>query len=307
MQDLITARFAERLPALDLTAEGAAPADIQFMPPGRQTIMPTRDGKPVKVTVDVNAATADALQAALTAAAESGDRPWFDYNHEDGRASGHPVRFYWAGEDRKKGGVRCDVAWTQAGGQALATREFRHFSPAFFLAGEKVTGAPLNMGGLVNASAFRNREALWNKAASTNNEQRTTPMTEPTVAELQAKLIEKDKELASLQAKLAEVADKDKTITELKAKADRQEGELKAKRVEFAKATVKEAIAANRLAPQAVELHAKWEAMIEANSDNAALLTAIDPKALTGAVVKAGASGSAPTEPIPTTERWSKN
>jgi hypothetical protein len=39
---------------------------------------------------------------------------------------------------------------------------------------------------------------------------------------------------------------------------------------------------------------------------NAALLTAIDPKDPTGAVVKAGAAGAAKDEPIPTTERWAK-
>lgn len=305
MQDLITARFAERLPALDLTAEGSAPTDIQFMPPGRQTIVPTREGKPVQVTVVVDAGTAQALQASLDTATSAGDRPWFDYNHEDGRASGHPVRFYWAGDDTQKGGVRCEVAWTQAGGQSLATREFRHFSPAFFLAGSRVTGAPLNMGGLVNASAFRTREPLWTKSTSPTATQES-PMNEPTVAELQAKLIAKETELAALQAKVAEVAKKDQEITELKAKTDKQEAELKAKRVEHAKTVVQEAINAKRLAPQATELHAKWQAMIEADPTNAALLTAIEPKDPTGAVVKAGATGAAATEPVPTAQRWAK-
>src|SRR5690606_31552837 len=101
-----------------------APADIQYMPPGRHTIRAHRAGKPVTVSVSVDASTAATLQqflsSHLTAAAEGReDRPFLDFNHEDREAAAWPTEFFWAGDDPVTGGVRARVEWSDAGRRAV--------------------------------------------------------------------------------------------------------------------------------------------------------------------------------------------
>jgi phage I-like protein len=298
MPEPILARYDGRPAALEVAADGSAPSDIQYMPPGRQTITPLRDGQPVQVTIVVDEATAQTLEASLLQALARGDRPWFDYNHEDGAASGHPLRFYWAGEDPKKGGVRCEVQWTPTAAQAIVQREYRHLSPVFF-ADEKgrITGAPLNMGGLVNASAFRNREPFWNKAT----------MNEPELQALQAKLTAAEAELTKLRARLTELEAKERELTALQTRYTDLEGRLKAARQEQARACVAEAVRAGRLPPQAAELHAKWQALIEEHPEHAALLAALPTVLPAGQTVPPGGkpAPAAGNEPVPTAKRWS--
>jgi hypothetical protein len=138
-----------------------APKEIQWAPPGYHEINASRGGKPVKLKVNVTEATAAIIaQAHRTYLAEAGsgrgDLPYFDFNHDDQEASGHPTEFYWGGNDPQRGGVRAKLTWTGSGRSAVIGRTYRRFSPSFYADDNgNITGAPVNMGGLVNRAAFQ--------------------------------------------------------------------------------------------------------------------------------------------------------
>ena len=145
------------------------PQELQYMPPGPHRINASRAGKPVALDITVDAATAETLnaflQAQLTkATAGNGDRPFFDFNHEDREAAAWPTEFYWAGDDPKTGGVRAKVDWSGAGQTAVKEKTFRRFSPTFIPDEHgKVISSETNMGGLVNRAAFKSIQPLFAK------------------------------------------------------------------------------------------------------------------------------------------------
>lgn len=148
--------------SLGTFAVDAIPDEIQWMPPGRHEVTGTIGGEPATVVVKVDAATAAILRRQLqdrraTAAAVQGDIPYIDLNHDDQEASGRILDMYWAGEDPVKGGIRAKVEWTGVGKRALLDQSYRRFSPSFYMpdAQGRISGAPINMGGLVNRAAFR--------------------------------------------------------------------------------------------------------------------------------------------------------
>lgn len=171
--EAVQAQMAVELPAV--TAGAPLPVDIQWMPPGRHQITASVNGKPGTRAVSVTAKTAERAQAALAenlAAVEAGteDRFYFDFNHSDAEASGHPTEFYWAGDDPKAGGVRAKLEWSDQGAAAVKGKSYRRFSPSFYLdAAGEVTGVPVNAGGLVNRAAFKKIQPVRAKEATTTN------------------------------------------------------------------------------------------------------------------------------------------
>ena len=152
-----------------LAAQVANDRDIKYV-----------DGKPRPMTFTVGLEHAAACNAALQqlrsrAAAGTGDEPFFDFNHEDGAASGHPTELYWAGDDLKTGGIRARGAWTGSGRAALTGRDYRRFSPQweFDEATQEPTGVELNLGGLVNRAAFRKIQALAKDGHKAKGEEMT--------------------------------------------------------------------------------------------------------------------------------------
>ena len=147
------------------------PKDIQYMPPGMHEINASSNGEPINLTVNVDAAAAERLDAFLQekiAAAENGtsDRPFFDFNHDDREAAAWPTKIYWAGEDLLTGGIRAVVDWSGAGKQAVTDKLFRRFSPTFIPdASGNVLSSDTNMGGLVNRAAFQSIQPLFAKEA----------------------------------------------------------------------------------------------------------------------------------------------
>jgi hypothetical protein len=137
-----------------------APDEIMFMPPGEHTITASRGGQPVTITVNVDEVAAQAVAAAHARYMEAvtrneEDLPYTDFNHDDQEASGHPTAFRWAGSDPQFGGIRARMQWTSKGREAIIGRSYRRFSPSFYVdAGGKISGAPVNFGGLVNRAAF---------------------------------------------------------------------------------------------------------------------------------------------------------
>jgi len=149
------------------------PEHLQWMPPGTSTIQATSNGRPARLTVHVNAETARVVQAAFEEMNREcergvGDKPYFDLNHNDEEASAWPVAFTWGGDDPVTGGVRAKVTWSEAGKRALLGRNYRRFSPTFHLDGAgRVTGLPVNCGGLVNRAAFSKIQPVLAKADGT--------------------------------------------------------------------------------------------------------------------------------------------
>lgn len=144
------------------------PTEIQWMPPGEHRISATSNGKTVERTVRVDAAAADRMQILLQelrakAAAGAGDTPFLDFDNRDGPAAATVLAFRWGGSDPVTGGIRALVEWTKPGRDALLGGAYRRLSPTFFADSEgRITGAPVNMGGLVNRAAFKTIQPIVN-------------------------------------------------------------------------------------------------------------------------------------------------
>ena len=200
--------------------------DIQWMPPGVQTVSPhTPEGKVVTVTILVDEAAAarvEECRARYQAEfdAGTGDAPYIDFLHADGEASAWVNRVYWGGDDPKTGGIRLVVSWTDEG-RAKKGKSLKRFSPSFDLSEPDgdgictVTGTSANMGGLVNRAAFRAIQSLSASAPAgggpENTKTETTTMTDEEIkalqdenATLKKQLEETQKIVSDMQAKAAE-------------------------------------------------------------------------------------------------------
>lgn len=243
-----------------------APADIQYMPPGRHTIRAHRAGKPVTVSVFVDANTAATLQqflaAHLAAAAEGrDDRPFLDFNHEDREAAAWPTEFFWAGDDPLTGGVRARVEWSDAGRRAVEGRTFRRFSPTFVPDAEgRVIGSEINMGGLVNRAAFKRIAALF-ASTSASPEPVERVDTTPAANRMQT-LVAKLLSLGLVEAAASEEADLvaqlTRSVTGLKSRITELESTIATQAKARAESHIDAAIKAGRLPPADEPMRAFW-------------------------------------------------
>ena len=242
---------------------------VQMFPPGKQTVKPSRvDGKePEEITLTIDEQTAadlESIRATLQARADAneGDAPYFDFNHEDGPASGWPKRIFWGGEDPQRGGVRAEVEWSSAGDEARTGKTFRRFSPAFFADAGRVTAAPVNMGGLVNRAAFKTIQPFFAKDPEPSPN--PTPTPEPPMNEAEIKALQN--ELAALKAEKAEMQTMlDGLTLQAKTAAENE-----------AKTLVAKAAAEGRI-PPGEEIQKKWTASIVADPNAKDLLLAMAP------------------------------
>jgi hypothetical protein len=179
------ASFATSPDLLSLPASADAPEyDMQWMPPGPQDITCFVNGSPRRLTFTVTAKHAELfnqqLQTLLAKAnAGQGDKPFTDYNHEDGAASSRPLRFTWGGNDPKTGGIRLIGKWTSKAREAIRDDEFERFSPQwdFDAATHEPLGIKVNLGGLVNKAAFQSIAKAQASDASDRAEK--SPAAEP--------------------------------------------------------------------------------------------------------------------------------
>ena len=151
-----------------------ATGELMFMPAGIQEITPAGGGigKPIKVLVDASGAAA--LEEQRQKLVNRGKRPYFDFNHEDGPASFWPEEFAWQPQ-----GIFCKGEWTRRGKDAVEGKEYRQFSPVFYVDNKRGDPARLisnpsakpNMGGLVNDAAFHNILPFWAKDAGATGAQ----------------------------------------------------------------------------------------------------------------------------------------
>lgn len=146
------------------TFEGEAPSQILYLPKGRSTIHARVNGEPQTVTVEVDEATASALQADLHGRLAQPVKPIGGFNHRQGAASFIPKGFMW---DPKRG-VLLNLEWTGSGRKAIEDRDYMHFSPTFTMKDDRVKGLTERgeIGSLTNSPAF---EQIGEIAALTNN------------------------------------------------------------------------------------------------------------------------------------------
>ncbi len=285
-----TSPLLARLMPVALADVTAAPAEIMVFPAGTHTINASQAGKPITKSVKVGPDTAAALQAALTAHLAAGpQKPYFDFDHDDTKASAWPAAYRWEpGAADKPAGVYAKVDWSASGAAAVLGKDYRSFSPAFHVddaVPARVIGAPLNQGGLVNAPAFRAQAPLWAKEQSSaatppNHNPTTTTMTdeEKKAAEAAAANAALQTELQTLKAR--ETAQQQELLT-LKAKeTERRKADASAK--------VAAAVARGALPPKDETIQAKWRGLIEADPSHAELLAALPDGTITQVVTSTG-------------------
>jgi hypothetical protein len=252
--------------------------EAMYMPAGLQEITPFSGGvgKPIKINVDANgAAEIEAQRAHL---ASKGRQPYFDFDHADGPASFWIESFSW-----KPDGIYAKGEWTQRGKQSVEGKEYRYFSPVFYVDdkhGDPARiqcrkGAKANMGALINDPAFHNILPLWAKNASGDagdaEKQQTEEqqqMEDNEIAALRAKQTELEKELADLKAKQDAGEDKDAEMrstqlefenNELKIKAKEQDAKLLARQKDDAKAAVDRAVMRGAIGAKEFARRKSWE------------------------------------------------
>ena len=217
--------------------------ELVFLPVGVHAITPVQGGigKPIKVLVNAETAGAIELQRARVEAATD-KRVYFDFNHEDGRASFWPQSFHW----RASEGVIAKGEWTSSGREAVEGKDFRAFSPVFHVDDKRKDPARVvccdsaapNMGGLVNDPAF-SALPLWAKNAGNESGSSKTnegeDMTAEELAALRANHAELEKKVENLQAIVAANADDEPAKIRLSA----AESETKAAALEIETAELK--------------------------------------------------------------------
>jgi len=264
------------------------PADIQWMPPGKHKVTATKGAsqEPVTLELEVTAEVGALMQRCLQdycskAATGQEDRPYFDFNHEDGEASAHVMGFYWGGTDPVSGGVRARVEWTEPGKEALLGRAYRRFSPSFWFDDGEFVGAPLNMGGLVNRAAFKTIQPIWSRHGGDQKQ--------PTEKE-KADMKTIEEQLADTNAAVTKLAtDTNAAITKLTETVTTFQTKL----VGLAMPDKKEAAAD----PKIAALETQVTALIEANK--------VQAKANAGIVVrKAISEGKIPPQDAKLIEHW---
>lgn len=261
--------------------------DIQWMPPGVQTVSPhTAEGEVKEVTLLVDEDTAEAVEACRAQyqaefEAGKGDAPFLDFAHLDQEAAAWVKRVYWGGDDPLQGGVRLVLDWTPEG-RAKKGKSYKRFSPGFYASTDPdsngychVTGAPANMGGLVNRAAFRTIQSLSASAPVSGGENQhqqtdTNNMTEDEIKALQ-------EENAALKKQLEEMA---AAVSEMQAKA--------------AEETVEKACEEGRITP---EMKAGWQDNILKNPGAKALLASmpVNPAFATAYKPEDNKGGGVPT------------
>jgi Mu-like prophage I protein len=283
--------------------EASLPQDIQWMPPGAHTINASRGGMPVSLGVNVNSEGAANVQHTFEeimklVAKNEEDRPYVDLNHNDEEAAAWPSGFFWAGDDPTKGGIRMRISeWSAAGKQAVLGKNFRRFSPTFYVDENGIViGAPVNMGGLVNRAAFRKMQPVWSKSSAEDRdpsqEEQQKPTQPPSIMKslmaVLAKLgiitsaeVDEPTAVTQVTAKIGELTSSASTaqteLTQTKAKLTDTETKLDAALTLGATATVEAKILEGCIPGQDPEVKAKWIALIKADPLNASLIPQPNP------------------------------
>lgn len=270
--------------------ENKLPDSIQWMPPGRHSIMPHVEGTPRRVIINVTPELADSYNRQLQqirakAKAGEGDEPYFDFDHKDEARSAEVTELYWAGDHPTNGGIRARVIWTAAGRDAILGRNYRRFSPQWLL--DPDTLQPLyieqNLGGLVNRAAFKTIAPVVAKdgSAATHNTKHNMDLKDIEAAldkrfqPLEQRLIALEKPATTATAK---AGDENKDLGGIIAKAvgdaikpfaDKLDNAEKETKKVQARAAIEPHIKRGAIGPQDTDTITFWENAWTANAKSA--------------------------------------
>jgi phage I-like protein len=250
-----TSTTQEPIKARGMFESPAAATDtIMYMPGGVHRIHASKGDEEVTMDVLVDQSAAEVLQASLVAAHNTRQRPYFDFDHEDGPAAAWPKAFVW--QDAPEPGIYAKVEWSDVGQASILGKRYRAFSPQFFASDDepaRIAGAGLNMGGLVNNPAFKALTPLWAKN------------TGDTMPETQTPVVTAQSVDTTQQDNAAQIAAKDAEISTLR-------NEIKARRKADADKAVKTAVARGAIPAADETVKAKWANLIESDPSNEVLL-----------------------------------
>jgi hypothetical protein len=276
-------------------SDGKLPSEIQWMPPGRHTIQASKNGKPARVTVEVNADTAAAIAASFAAMTKAGRRPYLDFNHASGPASARVKAVRWGGDDPISGGVRIETDWTSAGISSLQGGEYFSFSPNFLLHEKtgRVAGTTVNMGGLVNEPAFTSISPV---AAKENTDTMTKLITALVAAKLIASVeLSDDEAAAQFSAAFAPFKEAKDTLPTIQAKLSTLEQDVIKAKESRAEALVQAAINEGRLPAKDEASKGFWKtSIVQAGATAEAALAALPVNPVLAEVVKMEAKQTSP-------------
>lgn len=297
-------------------AAGAAPVildDIQWMPPGTHQVTPSVNGKPKRLTIQVDQALAEKMitsfrELQALAAAGTEDVAFVDYAHKRDASAGQVTDMYWGGEDPKKGGIRIKVTWTAAARASLADREYRRFSPMWGIDPDtdEPVGLSANLGGLVNHAAFQDISPVVYGArgnlSTVVTDMDPKEITAAITAAISAALAPVTTRLNSLEAAAGRSAEGNTATAAAAAAggADALDARLKALEkaqagaaVAHADRCIAAAVQAGRLLPQDAEAKAFWRTSLASQGEVAeAQLAALPVKTAGSRVVANGSSAS---------------
>lgn len=289
--------------ALDASLPDAGgPNAIVYIPEGVHTIRPTVDGKAQTITIKMEADQGERIAASfqdqLSKIQAGNVRPFMDFDHKEGPASGLPKRFFY----EKGKGLMLEVEWTGKGRQAIEGKDYSYFSPTFYKDDEGVpSGIPERgpLGSLVNSPAFRDIPRVAASEAKTKSEEKT--MSKIILAALNINAADANAEesaIAKIDAMKKQKADLEEKIKSMeteygamKKKAEAAEAKVAAANKARAESLVKAAVADGRLAPKDEEKQTKFRDKIEAGDTFAEEILAGLPKThqgLTQPLVKSG-------------------
>ncbi|MEI7730177.1 MAG: phage protease [Verrucomicrobiota bacterium] len=297
--------------------------EFMVMPAGQHTGNFTQGGALAQRAVVVEPGAATALNEQLQAVnGRTKQRAYFDFNHEEREASGWPTGFYW--KTGEAPGVYCRVELSQAGAEAIQGKNFRAFSPVFYVTRTnpaKVICKPdadLCLGSLVNEPAFKEIEPLWAKEgkilqkdepaeklrpaeAGTPNEKISAggavvvPVAAATNNNNQVRIMGQETPTAAA-ALTADNSDqlkaKDSKILEL-------ETALKARREQDAKDAVAAAVKRGAIPAQNDKLQAKWVKQITENPEALEMLQGMAANPAMESGLTAGAAPRLEAKPGP--------
>jgi phage I-like protein len=285
---------APLLARASFAAPETAADEFMWMPSGRHPINAFQDSRPVSFTVLVDRVAADAIQQQFQAvSARTGQKVYFDFDHDDKPASFWPESFSW----REGSGIWCKGEWSEAGLKAITGKTYRGFSPVFHVDSTRKDPArilfnpeaALNMGGLVNNPAFKKNLPLWAKHAGqpSSANKNTSHTMQKSKAELEAEIQQVNTDLTDLKGRTvtpeveeaitAKNSDLELLTAQLEAVSARQdaanaEHELSVIRAADAQKAVAEAIGRGVFGPKDSEMMGFWTKEITETPSKAAVL-----------------------------------
>ena len=286
--------------ALDSTLpDNGETTSIVYIPEGKHTIRPTVGGQAQTITVNMAADKGDevaaSFQGQLDKILAGNVRPFIDFDHKEGPASGLPKRFSY----EKGKGLILEVEWTGKGRKAIKGKDYSYFSPTFYKGEDGVpSGIPERgpLGSLVNSPAFRDIPRIAAaEAADSPKDQPKNEMSKLIFAALAINASADNAEASAVQAIEQLKTDHESVKASLAAiEADRDElkEKIESSNKSRAESLVKAAIADGRLAAKDEDKQTKFRDKIEAGDTFAEEILASLPKAFEGIdkdVITAGA------------------